>query len=104
MITTLLLSKLNTGLQRAGILKVLCLLLLNLALAFTVQGQTVVEVPSGNPTNSNPDAFIQRFPLSNFNPYEASASLYLGSDINTSGTISTVGFYLEATNGTVPTL
>ncbi len=105
MITTLLLSKLNSEFRRAGVLKVLCLLLVNLVFAFSVKGQTIDEAPNGNPDDPTVDPFIERFPLSNFRPYEASASLYLGgTELTTSGNITTVGFFLETTNGVVPAL
>ncbi|MBK0404491.1 fibronectin type III domain-containing protein [Adhaeribacter sp. BT258] len=85
------------------VVKTLCFLFLNLAFAFSLQAQTVT-VGAGDDEPNDPNLTHQ--PFGNFFSYERSAGIYLGTEIGTSGTISSIAWFLEATNSpaaSVPT-
>ncbi|MFC5270525.1 fibronectin type III domain-containing protein [Adhaeribacter terreus] len=84
------------------VVKTLCFLFLNLVCALSLQAQTQVGTGDDEPNDAN----LTHQPFGNTFSYERSAGIYLGSEIGTSGTITAIGWFLEATNspaGSVPT-
>ncbi|KAA9331247.1 fibronectin type III domain-containing protein [Adhaeribacter soli] len=82
------------------VLKTLCFLLLNLLWATQLQAQTVT-IPAGNTDNTadvDPFSRITDNPLGNYFGYERSAIIYTAAEIGTSGNITAISFYLNATN------
>ncbi|WP_210519238.1 fibronectin type III domain-containing protein [Hymenobacter terricola] len=73
-------------------------LLLVLWLAGLTGAWAQITVPAGNPVGST-----SRKPYGNYFGYERSAALYTANEISGSGTITSVGFYLEAASGAAAT-
>ncbi|KAA9333612.1 T9SS type A sorting domain-containing protein [Adhaeribacter soli] len=71
-------------------MKKLYLLLWLVAFASFSQAQNLVTIPSANPTGST-----DRRPLASWWGHERSAMIYQSSEINASGSITSVGFYIE---------
>ncbi len=117
MITTLLLSRKNNGRKQAGILRVLCLAILNLMVAFSVQAQTpVVATIPPNTASSNfstGEGFIETSPFGNIFRFQYTTFIYTNSEIKaaynttsgntlTTGTITHLAFFAEALNNPQP--
>src|SRR5688572_23738163 len=105
MITTLLQSKLHTGVKRAGILKILCLLLLTLVQA-SGWAQTIVTIP--NPYENTAPEFNggtilnTRQPLTNYEKFERSAAIYTSAEIGQSGSITAIAYEVKSVNNPQP--
>jgi hypothetical protein len=74
--------------------KKLTLLLIITGLSFLSSEAQVIQVPSNNPPDST-----SRLPLGCFYGYERTEALYTSTQVNMSGTITQVGFYVDALNG-----
>ena len=60
-----------------------------------------IEVPAGNPTGTG--GGTARKPLGNFYGFERSAMIYTPSEINGSGSITAIGFYVDAVSSPAAT-
>src|SRR5688572_26066185 len=85
----------NRTCQPGKLRKTLSFLLLNLLLLLSVQAQ-VVTIPTTN-TNTDPNnTNITRKPYGSYRGFERSAMIYTSSEIGTSGSITAIGFYVNA--------
>ena len=85
--SSIMLTTLKTRLKRAS--RQLPLLASALLLAPTAWAQ--ITIPTGNPTGTT-----NRKPLGTYFGFERSAAIYTAADISGSGSITSVGFYLES--------